>query len=52
MIGSIISAILWFLFGAVVGFGGLLLFAYKCYEKAGIEFFESLLEDKSDEDTD
>ncbi len=68
MIGSIISAILWFLIGAVVTFGGILLFLHYCYKEiggkkgcrenkeeiseAGIEFFEIMFGDESDEDTD
>ena len=68
MIGSIISAILWFLLGAVVAFGGLILFAYNCYKEiggkkglrknkdeiseAGIEFLEIMFGEGSDDDTD
>ena len=68
MIGSIISAILWFLVGVAVTFVGLLLFARYCYKEiggkngyeknkeeicdAGMEFFETIFGDESDKDTD
>ena len=68
MIGSIISAILWFLLGAVVAFGGILLFLHYCYKEiggkkgfrknkdeiseAGIEFLEIMFGEGSDDDTD
>lgn len=68
MIGSIISAILWFLAGVAVTVVAVFLLIRYCYKEiggkkeydknkdeicdAGMEFLEFLFEDKSDEDTD
>ena len=68
MIGSIISAILWFLLGAVVTCVGLILFARYCYKEiggkegyeenkeaitdAGMEALEFMFGDGSDKDAD
>ena len=68
MIGSIISAILWFLVGVAVTCIGAFLFMRYCYKEiggkkgyeknkneicdAGMDFFEIIFGDESDEDTD
>ena len=68
MIGSIISAILWFLVGVAVTCIGALLFMRYCYKEiggkkgceenkdeiidAGMEMFEIMFGDESDKDAD